>query len=97
MSAPHKYYCSRCDRFMYGVTLAELAINVNYHATSLHPSDFSNWTVSSIVDSANYSVPPSSVLPQYTEPYGTTSKRGSVLPTLTEDDKAMLAEAKISW
>jgi hypothetical protein len=94
----HKFYCMRCGMCLYGETLAELARNVNYHATSLHPSDFANWTESTISASAHYSVSVHSTpLPQYRQPFGTTSRAGSLLPMLSESDKKMLEEAKIRW
>jgi hypothetical protein len=95
----HRFYCARCDRFMYGETLEALAAHTNYHATAFHPADFAAWNESNIPLSSNYGAPPSQplCLPEYTEPFGTTSRRGSVLPVLTDEDKNMLAEAHIRW
>lgn len=93
----HRFFCVRCDRYLYGEDTTELAINLNRHATSFHPSDFANWTAQNIVSSTQYSPPPSNILPQYTVPFGTTSRSGSVLPALTEADKKMLEEAHIKW
>ena len=49
--------------------------------------------------SINYGAPPSQALVrhEYTEPHGTTTKRGTILPALSDEDKAMLAEAHIRW
>jgi hypothetical protein len=89
----HKYYCTRCERFVYGENLGILANAVNYHATAFHPSDFANWTADNIVSSTCYSGV-EGPLPQYLVPHGTTSKR---VPEITDEDRAMLAEAKIKW
>jgi hypothetical protein len=89
----HKYYCVRCDRFMYGETLAYLASAVNYHATSQHPSDFANWTAGSIESSTQYSGT-KGPLPQYLAPHGTTSHK---VPTITDEDRAMLAAGLVRW
>jgi len=92
----HKYYCIRCDRFIYENTLAKLAVQVNYHATAFHPSDFANWTDANIASSTQYSGT-SGPLPEYLAPFGTTSRRVSVLPDITADDRAMLAEGHVKW
>ena len=89
----HKYYCTRCDRFVYGETLAVLANAVNYHATAFHPSDFSNWTAENIVSSTQYTGI-AGPLPQYLAVHGTTSKR---IPPITDEDRAMLAEGHVKW
>ena len=89
----HKYYCIRCDRFVYGENLVVLANAVNYHATAFHPSDFANWTADGIASSARYSGS-AGPLPQYLVPYGTTSKK---VPTITAADRAMLAEGHVEW
>ena len=95
----HRFYCNRCDRFMYGENIAELAKATNYHAISFHPADFSSWNQDNIVLSINYGAPPSQALVrhEYTEPHGTTTKRGTILPALSDEDRAMLAEAHIKW
>ena len=98
MSGPmHRYFCVRCDRYLYGADTVELAIELNRHATSFHPADFANWTAGTIVGHVHYSPPPGNILPQYVEPFGTTSRRGSVLSALSEFDKKMLKEAHILW
>jgi hypothetical protein len=101
MSVVHRFYCNRCDRFMYGEDLVELAKAVNYHATAFHPADFANWSATNITASVNYGAPPNQLpaktLPQYIEPHGTTTKKDSVLPELTFDDKAMLAAGHVRW
>jgi len=89
----HKYYCTRCERFMYGETLAVLAQAVNYHATAFHPSDFANWTAENIAGSTQYTAA-SGPLPQYLTVHGTTSKH---LPAITEADRAMLAAGHVKW
>lgn len=97
----HRYYCSPCDRMIYGETLASLASAVNYHATAFHPADFANWTAGNIVSSTRYSPPPSLVLPQYTRPHGTTTKNlwGDAVkePVLTALDRKMLKEGLVAW
>jgi hypothetical protein len=92
----HKYYCTRCDKFLYENTLPRLATTVNYHVTAFHPSDFANWTETSITSSTQYSGT-SGPLPEYLQPYGTTARRGSVLPVLTVEDRAMLAAGHVIW
>lgn len=85
----HRFYCSRCDRFMYGENLMELAKATNYHAISFHPADFSSWNQDNIVLSINYGAPPSQTLPLYTQPYQNRN--------LTEEDQKFLAVARIKW
>ena len=100
----HKYFCVRCDKFIYENNLMQLAASVNYHATAFHPSDFANWTETSIVTSTQYSGTPGP-LPEYLEPYGTASRKDSVthllkdlgIPLITEADLTFLAENKIKW
>ena len=92
----HKYFCTRCDKFIYENNLVQLAASVNYHVTAFHPSDFANWTETSITISTQYSGT-SGPLPEYLQPYGTTSRRGSVLPALTVEDRAMLAAGHVIW
>ena len=89
----HKYYCTRCDRFVYGENLVVLANAVNYHATAFHPSDFANWTADGIVSSSQYSGS-AGPLPQYLVPHGTTSKRE---PVITEADRVILARGRVKW
>jgi hypothetical protein len=89
----HKYYCPRCDRYLYGESPTHLAIAVNYHATAYHPQDCSTWTSSGIVLSKQYEAA-AGPLPQYLEPHGTTSKK---VPVLTDEDKAMLKRACVAW
>jgi hypothetical protein len=93
----HRFYCNRCDQFMYGEDPRELATAVNYHATTRHPADFANWDSQTILASANYAAPPSRTLPQYTIPHGTTSRKHAALPELTDEDRAMLAEGYVRW
>ena len=93
----HRFYCNRCDRFMYGENLAELAKATNYHAISFHPADFSSWTPDGITLSVNYGAPPSQALPRYTQPFGTTSRRGTVALNITDEDRAMLAAGRVKW
>ena len=97
MSVVHRFHCARCDRFIYGQTLAELATGVNYHATSTHPSDFANWTPETVIASLHYSSPMSAVLPQYLVAHGTTSHRTSLVPDITDADRRMLAEGHVKW
>jgi len=78
----HKYYCTRCERFVYGENLGILANAVNYHATAFH-------ITSSTQDSGT-----PGPLPQYLAPHGTTSKR---VPQITDEDRAMLMENLIKW
>ena len=89
----HKYYCTRCERFIYGENLVVLANAVNYHATAFHPSDFANWQAENITRSSQYTGT-AAPLPQYLVPHGTTSKRE---PIITEADRAMLAEGHVKW
>jgi hypothetical protein len=89
----HKYYCIRCDRFLYEQTPALLAITVNLHAAAYHPTDCSSWTAEGITLSAHYTNS-SGPLPQYLEPHGTTSKREI---KITKEDEAMLQRAGIKW
>lgn len=89
----HKYYCTRCDRFIYENTLVKLATMVNYHATAFHPSDFANWNEGNITSSAQYSGAPGP-LPEYLAVHGTTSKRE---PTITDADRAMLKAGHVAW
>lgn len=97
MAGMHKFFCVRCDRHIYGEDTVKLSVNLNHHATTFHPSDFSNWTGLNILESCHYSPPPSNALPQYTQPFGTTSRAGTVLPALTDEDKDMLVKAHIKW
>ena len=89
----HKYFCTRCDKFLYENTLGRLATTVNYHVTAFHPSDFANWTETSITSSTQYSGSPGP-LPQYLVVHGTTSKH---LPTITDADRAMLEAGHVLW
>lgn len=95
--AMHKFFCVRCDRYLYGEDTILLATEVNRHASSYHPADFANWTSQTVVASAHYSPPPGNILSQYTQPFGTASCAGTVLPALSEYDKKMLQEAHIKW
>lgn len=89
----HKYYCARCDRYLFGESRAHLATAVNYHAMTTHPSDFANWTPDTIITSCNYEGV-SGPLPQYLTPHGTTSK---AIPSITDEDRAMLKAGNVSW
>ena len=89
----HKYYCTRCERFVYGESLTILANEVNSHATGFHPSDFAKWTEANITRSSQYTGTAGPLL-QYLAVHGTTSKRE---PAITEADRAMLAEGRVKW
>jgi hypothetical protein len=89
----HKYYCIRCDRYLFGETAAFLATALNYHATAYHPTDCSTWTADQIILSKMYEGT-TGPLPKYLEAHGTTSKR---VPTITAEDEAMLSKAGIKW
>jgi len=97
MSVVHRFHCARCDRFIYGQTLDELATGVNYHATSMHPADFSNWTPPTITASLHYSTPMSAVLPQYLVAHGVSSHRAPLVPDITEADRQMLKVGRVLW
>jgi hypothetical protein len=97
MSVVHRFYCARCDRFMYGQTVTELATGANYHATSLHPADFANWTPLTIVASSHYAAPQSTTQPQYLVPHGVTSHRAPLVADITEADRQMLKAGHILW
>jgi hypothetical protein len=88
----HKFYCFRCDRYLFGDSLTSLATGVNGHNTSTHPADFASWTAEGITHSTNYSG--SGPLPAYIVPYGTTSKK---ILTITDEDRAMLAAGHVKW
>ena len=92
----HKYFCTHCTLYIFGETLVHLAGNVNFHAIAHHPADFSNWTAANIESSTQYSKA-AGPLPQYLAVHGTTSQRTSILPEITDADRAMLAEAHIKW
>ena len=89
----HKYYCTRCDRYLYGETTAFLATAVNYHATAYHPTDCSSWTSSGIILSKQYEGA-TGPLPEYVVPYVNAERR---VPIITEEDQAMLSQAGIKW
>jgi hypothetical protein len=97
----HKYYCSYCERFTFGETLADLVRGVNFHNTTMHPADFDQWTPETITHSHNYTGSAGKALPQYLRPYGTTSKNewgdAQNPPNITPQDIALLAEARIKW
>lgn len=88
----HKFYCSRCNRFLYAETVLGLVTAVNYHAVTTHPADCSNWTVSGIAASVNYSS--AGPLPQYLAPYNSPAKKTL---TITEEDRKMLAAGRVRW
>jgi len=96
----HNYHCVYCRRFILGETAQALAENVNVHNATSHPADFASWTASEIVCSCNYSGT-GTPLPQYTAPYGTTSKsewgNAKKPPEITDEDHVMLTQAGIKW
>lgn len=89
----HKYYCTRCDRYLYGESLTHLATAANYHATAYHPSDFAQWTAEGITHSTQYEGA-TGPLPEYVVPYANVEQRAL---TITEDDRAMLQRAGVGW
>ena len=99
----HMYYCSYCQRSLFGETLGLLAKNVNNHNTIFHPADFTDWGADTISLSAHYvhaSDSSRKTLPQYTVPFGATTKSewgDAKAPTITEDDRALLAKNGVKW
>lgn len=107
----HRYYCGYCFLFLYGLTAATLATNLNLHNTEHHPADCTKWTAAGIPQSAHYSLitsgeelrytPPAPeplALPRYTQPYGTREWGNAERPPhITADDLAMLKENHIKW
>jgi hypothetical protein len=89
----HKYYCIRCEKFLYSDSRLRLAIDLNYHNTAQHPADFAAWTERNIISSMQY-VGEAGPLPQYLEAHGTTSKR---VLTITDEDRAMLKAGGVAW
>jgi hypothetical protein len=92
-SSAHKYFCVRCQLYIYGETLASLAKQVNLHASVFHPQDFSHWDEKGIVLSEQYTCT-AAPLPQYLVPHGTTSKR---ISEITDEDRAMLKAGHVAW
>ncbi len=92
-SRPHKYYCVRCKQFLFGVSLTELAIGVNYHSVAYHPGDFNQWTAEGLPHSKQYEYQ-DGPLPEYLKPYGVVSKKPV---TITKEDRQMLQKAGIKW
>lgn len=96
----HKYYCEHCRQYIFGDTAAMLAMGVNLHNSAMHPADFSTWTAGGIVLSTRYSGPGFAALPQYTKPFGTTSRSeggDTKLPQITKADRELLAKGHVRW
>jgi hypothetical protein len=97
----HKYYCSHCRQYVFGSTPALLAREVNTHNTAIHPADYADWSAEGIMRSSWYSGPPVGPLVQYTNPFGTTSRRewgdAKSAPNITDQDRAMLAQGLVKW
>lgn len=109
-SDAHSYYCTHCRLYIYEGTPKRLAERVNNHNNLQHPFDWSNWTEGGIVLSAQYRhigahehAPEAArrVLSQYTEPFGTTSRRewgdAKNVPTITDADRRLLAQGLVKW
>jgi hypothetical protein len=92
----HKYYCTRCERFVFGATLHELVHGVNRHISACHPSDYAAWTVEGMPHSKNYtgSAPSPEYLVQATS---TAIQKAPVLPALTASDREQLKVWGIRW
>jgi len=111
--AVHKYFCGYCNIFIFGETPARLAGNLNSHNGYKHPADCDNWTGDRIIQSSHYWPPMGEqeidevakelkALPQYTTPYGTTSKNGDWgdakhPPDITRFDIELLSLNRVKW
>jgi hypothetical protein len=96
----HKYYCGSCLHFIYGATTERLASEVNHHNRVSHPMDAGVWNATTITHSKHYTGPENEALPQYTKPYGTTTKGdwgGIPAPTVTDEDHEFLESIQVKW
>jgi hypothetical protein len=93
----HRYYCQRCDRFLYGALLADIVSAVNIHASCFHPSDFSKWTEKDIILSAQYTCIFGEVPPYLLSQGIVAASTVVTLPEITAADKEMLAKGKVRW
>ena len=112
LESTHSYYCAYCQYSLYGASTEALAAALNKHNERYHPADCTNWTATGVTLSVHYTDPAGVAwtnkvtkrdgpLPQYTEPYGTTSKRewgdAKSAPNLTAADQTLLTGMKIKW
>lgn len=98
-----KYYCQYCKQYVVGDSLEKLCGNLNRHNDEKHPMEWASWRSETIMRSANY-MGMGGPMPEYLEPYGTTSKRKSPewgdaakAPDITERDKIMLLKGHVKW
>lgn len=104
----YEFYCNLCKRSLFSVSVDGLAELLNQHNATHHPAAFDKWTAQTIRASVNFFMPAEvpaapaapKVLPQYTQPHGTTSKGawgGAPEPQITDADRKMLAQGKVKW
>lgn len=94
----HKFYCERCNVFVYADTMDKLSERLNLHMTLKHPDLYSHWTPVLIEKSANYETadgPPAYLAksPRYDNTDWGSGKK----PELTDDDKKWLQGVLIKW
>lgn len=103
MEQVHKYFCEDCSIYVFGATEARLAVNLNGHNHTHHPTYSDMWTAVSIVRSRHYfktefEAPERKALPEYTIPHGTKEwGSASRAPEITDQDRAMLAAGWVKW
>ena len=94
----HKYHCIDCHIFIFGETVARLAINVNQHTTNNHPLNFAAWNAWGITRSVHYVPPQGTARPQYLLPHGCSQNTSEKVDRyITTEDRKFLAEIDVKW
>ena len=100
----HKYYCEDCRIFLFAASPARLAVNLNGHNQTHHPTYSDLWTAISIVRSSHYTQtefagqPAVKSRPAQTIPPGSCEwGNAKSAPEITEQDREWLSKALVRW
>ena len=96
MFTMHKFYCRRCEIFIYADNLELLANRLNYHNEVKHPNLFRFYIPETIIRSDDYSTT-DGMPPSYVGHASPRLRLNAAAPELTSDDRALLAGMKIRW
>jgi hypothetical protein len=53
-SFAHRFYCADCREYLLADNAATLAARLNHHNISIHPTNFSKWTETTLIGSKFY-------------------------------------------
>jgi hypothetical protein len=94
----NKFYCERCNEYVFAEMMDKLAERLNYHNTMRHPDLYAKWTPEQIRQSRNYEAAdaPPAYLAKHSR-YDNTDWGTGKTPDLTPEDRTWLTGLCIRW